>query len=81
MVLRAVDLRVDLRFLVAIFRIIARAQGKHKGDRGEHASLALTTCVRYDRIGNRLDRRQAVRHWVLVPAFAGSNPAGPATMK
>ena len=26
----------------------------------------------------RLDRRQAVRHWVLVPAFAGSNPAGPA---
>ena len=25
-----------------------------------------------------LDRRQAVRHWVLVPAFAGSNPAGPA---
>ena len=29
----------------------------------------------------RLDRRQAVRHWVLVPAFAGSNPAGPATMK
>ena len=27
-----------------------------------------------------LDRRQAVRHWVLVPAFAGSNPAGPATM-
>ena len=29
----------------------------------------------------RLDRRQAVRHWVLVPAFAGSNPAGPATHK
>ena len=28
---------------------------------------------------NRLDRRQAVRHWVLVPAFAGSNPADPAT--
>ena len=27
-----------------------------------------------------LDRRQAVRHWVLVPAFAGSNPAGPAKM-
>ena len=25
-----------------------------------------------------MDRRQAVRHWVLVPAFAGSNPAGPA---
>ena len=23
-------------------------------------------------------RRQAVRHWVLVPAFAGSNPAVPA---
>lgn len=28
-----------------------------------------------------LDRRQAVRHWVLVPAFAGSNPAGPAKHK
>ena len=28
-----------------------------------------------------LDRRQAVRHWVLVPAFAGSNPAGPAKIK
>ena len=27
-----------------------------------------------------LDRRQAVRHWVLVPAFAGSNPAGPASL-
>ena len=25
-----------------------------------------------------VDRRQAVRHWVLVPAFAGSNPAGSA---
>ena len=25
-----------------------------------------------------MDRRQVVRHWVLVPAFAGSNPAGPA---
>ena len=28
-----------------------------------------------------LDRRQAVRHWVLVPAFAGSNPAGPARIR
>ena len=27
-----------------------------------------------------MDRRQAVRHWVLVPAFAGSNPAGPASL-
>ena len=25
-----------------------------------------------------LGRRQVVRHWVLVPAFAGSNPAVPA---
>ena len=25
-----------------------------------------------------MGRRQVVRHWVLVPAFAGSNPAGPA---
>ena len=25
-----------------------------------------------------MGRRQAVRHWVLVPAFAGSNPADPA---
>ena len=25
-------------------------------------------------------RRQAVRHWVLVPAFAGSNPAVPAKL-
>lgn len=25
-----------------------------------------------------VDRRQVVRHWVLVPAFAGSNPADPA---
>ena len=29
----------------------------------------------------RLDRRQVVRHWVLVPAFAGSNPAGPANQE
>ena len=28
-----------------------------------------------------MDRRQVVRHWVLVPAFAGSNPAGLATRK
>ena len=27
----------------------------------------------------RLGRRQVVRHRVLIPAFAGSNPAGPAT--
>ncbi len=26
----------------------------------------------------RLGRRQVVRHRVLIPAFAGSNPAGPA---
>ncbi len=26
-----------------------------------------------------LGRRQVVRHRVLIPAFAGSNPAGPAT--
>ena len=26
-----------------------------------------------------LDRRQVVRQRVLVPSFAGSNPAGPAT--
>ena len=25
-----------------------------------------------------MGRRQVVRHWVLVPAFAGSNPADPA---
>ena len=25
-------------------------------------------------------RRQVVRHWVLVPAFAGSNPAVPAKL-
>ena len=25
-----------------------------------------------------MGRRQAVRHWVLIPACAGSNPAGPA---
>ena len=28
-----------------------------------------------------MGRRQVVRHWVLVPAFAGSNPADPATEK
>ena len=27
---------------------------------------------------SRLGRRQVVRHRVLIPVFAGSNPAGPA---
>ena len=27
-----------------------------------------------------MGRRQVVRHWVLVPAFAGSNPAVPAIL-
>ncbi len=26
----------------------------------------------------QMGRRQVVRHGVLIPAFAGSNPAGPA---
>ena len=25
-----------------------------------------------------MGRRQAVRHWILIPAFAGSIPAAPA---
>lgn len=27
-----------------------------------------------------MGRRQVVRHWVLVPAFAGSSPADPAKL-
>ena len=30
-------------------------------------------------MSDTMGRRQVVRHRVLIPAFAGSNPAGPAT--
>ena len=53
--------------------IIAHFLDKHKGYSVWHFP-ALRVII------NVLDRRQAVRHWVLVPAFAGSNPAGPAIL-
>jgi hypothetical protein len=32
-------------------------------------------------LGFILGRRQVVRHWILIPAFPGSNPGAPTSCK
>lgn len=43
-------------------------------------SVPVAAAVGLWRRHRLLGRRQVVRHRVLVPAFAGSNPAGPAKL-
>ena len=63
---------------------------RHRGHRSARAgrrncrALALTgraalPTMRGFQTGRRVGRRQVVRHRVLIPAFAGSNPAAPAS--
>ena len=58
-----------------MYIVIAHFSKNVKGQQGSVQKFIFSpVCA----IISALDRRQAVRHWVLVPAFAGSNPAGPA---